>query len=315
MSCPPYIIRNQPFKEYSIPPFNTTQQIRMINPCNSTHPGKDYRFDGAMFGAPVIAMEPGTVVSLSTGNKACICSHQSSIPIVENDINFINCLQQNCSPNSIAIQSSVDGVVTEYVHVEPTVNLAQAFRSWQNGQGPAPQVGAMDQIGTLSLSGTFTVTDNGSPVPHVHINRFVSRIGNDICNFEFTCDFGIRGVDILTCPNADGWSLFNNEWVFCQNGARQPGWHGAYHADNNGVWSGFIWLGDNTYQYRPKEFRTRTDSTSMTVAIGWVCALGQWWFFDNNGNMVMNAWEQDSQGNSWFFGPNGACVSCPSCNN
>lgn len=315
MDCPPFNIINTPFKEYLIPPFNTTQQIKMINPCNSTHPGKDYSFDGANFGEPVFAMESGTVLFLSTDNQACICSRQSSIVNQQDDINYTNCLQQSCNPNSIVIQSSVDQVVMEYVHVTPTPNLVKAYNDWKSGQGAAPQVAAMEQIGNLSFSGTFTVTDNSKPIPHVHISRFGSRNGNNICGFEFTCDFGIRGVDILTCPNADGWGLFNNEWVFCQNGARQPGWHGAYHADNNGVWSGFIWLGDNTYQYRPKEFRTRTDSTSMTVAMGWVCALGQWWFFDNNGNMVMNAWEQDSQGQWWFFGPNGACVSCPSCNN
>ncbi|MFE6139614.1 M23 family peptidase [Bacillus sp. NPDC057893] len=307
MTCPPFNIIQKPLYVYQNVPFKVSpNQINMIKRCDSTHPGKDWRFDGAVFGTPVFAMESGTVLWAITGNPLCLCHTDAP--------NFIACLQQNCPPNSIAIRSDIDGVVTEYVHVQPEVSANT-------------HVTAGQRIATLAASGTFTVTGNGSPTPHLHINRLLNTQG-PVCNHEFTCNFTIKDTKDSSvppppsqCPNPNGWGLANGVWVYCQNGVRQQGWFtgsggSSFLADNNGVWTGFIRtsLGKIQYRYLRDRNLPVSDPNANRVARGWVCSLGQWWFFDNNGNMVTNTWELDSQGKSWFFGSNGACVGCPTCN-
>jgi hypothetical protein len=286
-------------------------QINMVKPCDTTHPGKGWRFDGAVFGTPVLAMESGTVLWVTTGNPLCVCH--------TDDPNFVACLQKNCPPNSIAIKSDVDGVVTEYVHIQPEVSANN-------------RVTAGQRIATLAATGTFTFPSNSSPTPHVHINRLLNTQGS-LCDHVFTCNYTIQGTNdpsISTpgqCPN--GWSIINGEWVFCQNGARQGGWHNGYFADSNGVWAGFIRLANGNIQYRPRRFRTLPsgDPNALTVVKGdFACSLGQWWFFDNNGNLVSNntvGWNPQTR--QWVVGlqtgspshrlaPDGHCLDCgPSC--
>ncbi|WP_232296874.1 peptidoglycan DD-metalloendopeptidase family protein [Bacillus cereus] len=307
LACPPYNINQKPLHIYQNVPFSVPpNQINMITPCNTTHPGKDWRFNGAVFGTPVLAMESGTVLWATTGNPLCVCN--------TDDPNYFACLQKNCRPNSIGIISDVDGVVTEYVHIQPSVTKGK-------------RVNAGQQIATLAATGTFTVKGNGSPTPHLHINRYVFWQTNDPCQLIYTCNFIIQGTNDTPpppppqCPNTNGWGLANGVWVFCQNGVRKGGWFpgsggSSYLADNNGVWAGFIKTSAGKIQYRYLRDRNlpASDPNANRVARGWVCSLGQWWFFDNNGNMVTNTWELDSQGKSWFFGSNGACVGCPPCN-
>ncbi|MGE7874803.1 hypothetical protein [Bacillus paramycoides] len=135
-------------------------------------------------------------------------------------------------------------------------------------------------------------------------------------------------ISTPTCPNGNGWSIINGEWVFCQNGAKQGGWHNGFFADSNGVWAGFIRLANGNIQYRPLRFRTLPsgDPNALTVVKGdFACTLGQWWFFDNNGNLVSNnivgwnpqtrQWTVGQQGSPTHrLGSNGACQDCgPPC--
>jgi glucan-binding YG repeat protein len=160
--------------------------------------------------------------------------------------------------------------------------------------------------------------------------RKITWQGNDICQHQYACNFGIQGTNdpsISTppppppgqCPN--GWSIVNGVWVYCQNGVRQRGWFpgsggNSFLTDSKGVWTGFIRTSAGNIQYRYLRDRNlpASDPNASRVARGWVCSLDKWWFFDNNGNMVTNTWERDSQGKSWFFGSDGACVGCPPCN-
>ncbi|WP_034671675.1 M23 family metallopeptidase, partial [Ectobacillus panaciterrae] len=210
MACPapPFTIIQSPFHLYKAVPFNVpAQQIELRTPCSTNHPGRDYTFNGANFGTSVRAIESGIVeyaiTSANTGNSSCIC--------VQGDI---SCLQRECNPTAVGILS--DGIITEYVHVEPSVTRGQVIK-------------AGDIIGQLALRGTFVVLPGGNPLPHVHINRKRTWTG-PVCQQEFICDWGIDGIDNRnpqnpppTCSN--GWSLNNNgEWMFCQNGVPQRGW-------------------------------------------------------------------------------------------
>lgn len=272
MTCPPYKFNNQtPFKEYQYLPFRTSQPIRKVTDCSPNHPGRDYLFDGASFNnTTVYAIESGTV--------------------------------QWSQPGYLGILGN-DTIITEYVHVQPSASLRSGS-----------QVNAGDAIATLAQLGDFV----GTPTPHVHINRIINPQGG-ACDHIYTCTWGIRGIDTTqtgTCPNQNGWGLVNGVWVFCQNGVRQQGWFlgsggNSFLADNNGVWTGFIRTSAGNIQYRYLKDRNlpASDPNANRVARGWVCSLGQWWFFNNNGNMVSNATIDGRQ-----LGPNGACITCGSCN-
>ncbi|MEC0117353.1 M23 family metallopeptidase [Bacillus cereus] len=290
MACPPFIINNQtPAKQYTNLPFNVpVQQIQMVTPCGTQHPGRDYLFTGATFNVtPVFAIEAGTL--------------------------------EYAAPGFVGIKGN-DGIVTEYVHVQPTPAITKAAADTQHPQ--VKQISAGQQIAILGKVGEFT----GPPTPHVHINRKLTWQGSDFCTHVFTCNWGIQGIDppigSAQCPN--GWSIVNQEWKFCQNGVGQPGWQGGFFADPNGVWAGFIRLANGNIQYRPRAFRTlpSTDPNANTVLKGdFACSLDQWWFFDNNGNMVSNnivgfnpqtrQWTVGQQGNPTHrLGTNGHCTDC-----
>ncbi|PEZ18734.1 hypothetical protein COL11_00420 [Bacillus anthracis] len=246
----------------------------MLTPCSTTHPGRDYSFTGAAFDVtPVFAIESGTVLWSYPGYLGILSDNQENEP----------------------------QTVTEYVHVQPNVVVND-------------RVVAGELIATLSQIGEFT----GAPIPHVHINRLLNWQNPDICNHIFTCNWDIDGIganqpppSTATCPNSTGWSLVNGEWIYCQNGERLGGWHNGFFADSDGVWAGFILQANGNIQYRPRQYRnlSNSDPNVNTVAIGWVCSLGQFWYFDNNGNLVSN-----TNILQWNLGPNGACTNCGSCN-
>lgn len=276
-SCQSYIINNQtPFKLYQNLPFNVpADQIKILTPCSTTHPGRDYSFTGAAFDVtPVFAIESGTVLWSYPGYLGILSDNQDNEP----------------------------ETVTEYVHVQPSVAVNQ-------------RVVAGEFIATLAQIGEFT----GAPTPHVHINRLLNWQSPDVCTHIFTCNWDIEGIgtnqppppSTETCPNSTGWSLVNGEWTYCQNGERQGGWHNGFFADSDGVWAGFILQANGNIQYRPLQYRnlSSSDPNVNTVAIGWVCSLGQFWYFDNNGNLVSN-----TNILQWNLGPNGACTNCGPCN-
>lgn len=269
-SCTSFNINDQtPFHLYTTSPF-PGQQIKMVNPCGTIHPGKDITFDGASFGTPLFAMESGTVLWVTSNVPLCTCVVNTTC---------------NCptDANAIGIQSDVDGVITEYVHVNPEVKVND-------------HVTAGQRIATLAASGTFFIAPGGSPLPHVHITRYVTVSNQDICNSVLTCNWDIQGLNsqqpqpqLPPCQN--GWSIVNGEWKFCQNGVGQGGWNGAFFSDPTGVWAGFIRQENGTIQFRPRVFRTlpSTDPLAGTILKGdFACSLGQWWFFDNNGNLASN---------------------------
>ncbi|EJQ14185.1 M23 family metallopeptidase [Bacillus thuringiensis] len=273
LPCPPnYIIDNQvPFKEYQFLPFKTSQVIQKVKECSSVHPGRDFLFNGASFNnTTVYAIESGVV--------------------------------QWALPGYLGILGN-DKFVTEYVHVQPLVSAGK-------------QVNAGDAIANLAQLGQF----DGTPIPHVHINRIFNWQGASACAHVFTCNWRIKGIGTSSpdiCSNPNGWGLVNGVWVFCQNGVRKGGWFpvsggNSFFADKDGIWSGFIKnnIGNIQYRYLRDRNLPASDPNVNRVAKGWVCSLGQWWYFDNNGNMVSNT----TINGRWQLGSNGACTNCGSCN-
>ncbi|WP_028400504.1 M23 family metallopeptidase [Ectobacillus panaciterrae] len=308
---------------YQRTPFNPQRgQVRIKQDCHNWG-ARDLAPDGIEWGEPVYAVEDGTVVSV---NRNFNCFSQINTP----NSSTIN-PDPNCWAHMIVVKSDSDeGYFTEYAHVMPLPAINVGTKVKMN-----------DQIGNV---------DNSGPTsgPHVHFARWkpnpsyipdptranpvpgvdAGYRGSDL-NQNGTCDWTMKGVNDTTpspptCSN--GWSLNNNgEWMFCQNGVPQRGWFpgaggNSFFTDSNGVWAGFIRTPSGNIQYRPRQFRNlpASDPNVNTVVRGdWVCSLDQWWFFDNNGNMVSNTTVGRNQNGQWVPGlpgrqiaSDGHCTDC-----
>lgn len=171
-------------KIYCNHPFNTSAQVRVINPCGPKHKGaKDVNFVGMQLGEPVYAMESGHVAEIRRG-----------LPPSSNPDDL---------PNNVVIRGA-DQFYTEYAHITPVARVRPKYtnipaeRMWWNNLHKPLLKGTFirqgDLIGHVDNSGHI-IGDL-----HVHINRYDPGPEYSLHDRPSACDWFIKGVDAGYIP-------------------------------------------------------------------------------------------------------------------
>ena len=152
---------------YPQPPFSSCKVTSVFDAPRGTkkHKAQDVKYTGMVVGAPVAAMEAGTVLRIISGKP-----HASGADCPA------------AQPNAIGIKVGDNGPTTWYRHVVASQGLA-----------PGQPVAAGQQIGTADLSGCTTGV-------HTHIERWSRPDVKDLRNFEIT---GCAGSGGTGTPFAD----------------------------------------------------------------------------------------------------------------
>lgn len=250
--------------EYNRTPFDTTETVRVSNPChlggardlffngiqwqrmsipagadplvgNNVLRGNDGRilFEGT--GTPVFAVEDGVVVFI---NRDSTC--------YDNRVQIVREGRGICAQGHTITLKGRDGYYTEYQHVYAVDNLVVGSIVLEGGR-----------LGNVDNS------DNTNG-PHVHLARFNPNPNRDpnldsnlmlnlpadsrYPQFGGTCDWTMRGVAIN-----NGWVQQNGTWFYYVNDVAQTGWvrfgTRQFFFNDNGAFSGWVWSDVNQSWY------------------------------------------------------------------